>query len=179
MSRGFDELPSDPELAHAASSARAEWRREEEEYLRAAEEHWAHQRSLRDVVRELMHRGDTIAITLGLTVLAGRVVAVGDDWFELDGPAGRTDVRLDASDLVVRVLERAPGGGCRGDAGSRTFRARLLEHEMAGGPVVVGFRDGEARGELVVGRDQVCVGAPPLGTYVPIRAVTLIRPAHD
>jgi hypothetical protein len=179
VSRGFDDLPSDPELAHAASSARAEWRREEEEYLRAAEEHWAHQRTMRDVVRELMHRGDTVAVTVGPTTRTGRVVTVGEDWFELAGPAGSADLRLEAPDLVVRVLERAHDGGCRGDAGSRTFRARLLEHEMAGGRVVVGFRDSEMRGALVVGRDQVCVGAPPLGTYVPIRAITMIHAALD
>jgi hypothetical protein len=179
VSRGFDELPSDPELAHAASSARAEWRREEEEYLRAAEEHWAHQRTLLDIVRELMHRGDTIAVAIGSTILTGRVVTVGDDWFELAGPGGSADLSLDAPDLVVRVLERAPDGGRRGDAGSRTFRARLLEREMAGGSVVVGYRDGEVRGALVVGRDQVCVGSPPLATYVPIRAITMLRPAFD
>jgi len=180
VSRGFDDLPSDPELADAASSARAEWRREEEEYLRAAEEHWAHQRTLRDVVRELMHRGDTIAVSLGPTALTGRVVTVGDDWFELDGPGGAIDLRLDAHELVVRVIERAHDGGRRGDAGPRTFRARLLEHEMAGGPVVVGFGGGDdVRGELVVGRDQICVGSPPFGTYVPIRAVAWIHPVRD
>jgi hypothetical protein len=179
VSSGFDDLPSDPELARAASSAREEWRREEEDYLRAAEEHWAHQRTLRDVLRDLMHRGDTITVTLGATTLTGRVLAVGDDWFELDGPGGTTDLRIDTTDLVVRVLERAAAGGCRGDAGSRTFRARLLEHEMAGGPVVVGLRGGELRGELVVGRDQVGIGTSPPVTYVPIRGVAFVRSLRD
>ena len=156
MSRGFDDLPADPELAHAARSARAEWRRDEEEYLRAAEEHWAHQQTLREVVRALMHRGDTITVSIGAAGFTGRAVAVGDDWFELDTVGGTVDVRLDAPELVVRVVERAPDGGRRCEPGARTLRARLLEHEVAGGPVVVGSRDGGAlQGELVVGRDQV------------------------
>ena len=179
MSRGFDELPSDPELAHAASSARAEWRRAEEEYVRAAEEHWAHQQTLRDVVRALMHRGDAIAASVGPTTFTGRVVAVGDDWFELDSAGGAVDVRIDAPELEVRVVARARDGGCRGAPGSRSFRARLLEHEMAGVPVVVGGRAGrEARGELVVGRDQVCVGVP-LGTYLPVRGIAWVRATRD
>ena len=50
---------------------------------------------------------------------------------------------------------------------------------MAGAAVVIGHTVGEASGELVVGRDQVCVGPPGFGTYLPIRGITWIHPARD
>lgn len=177
MHRDFDELPNDPELTVAASALREEWRLEEEEYTRAAEQHWAHSRTLRDVVRELMHRGDVIAIEVGHTTFSGTIVAVGDDYLQLLTPTGPVDVRLDGVPLVVRVIERAQAGGCRAEPGSRSFRARLLEHEMTDGEITVGSSAGrdELSGTIVVGRDQVRVSGGTGETYLPIAGIAWVR----
>jgi hypothetical protein len=176
VNRDFDELPNDPDLARSASALREEWRLEEEEYTRAAEQHWEHSRTLRDVTRELMHRGDMTAIEVGDVTFTGTIVAVGDDYFQLATPAGAIDVRLAAVPLLVRVIERAQAGGCRGEPGSRTFRARLLEHEMTGRELVVGSSSGrdELHGTIVVGRDQVHVRGGTGDAYLPTAGIAWV-----
>lgn len=177
MTRDFDDLPNDPALEAPASALREEWRLEEEEYTRAAEQHWAHGRTLRDVARALMHRGDRVALQLADAVYRGTIVAVGDDYLELATAAGSVDVRITATPLVVRVIERANAGGCRAEPGSQTFRARLLEHEMIGGELVVGTTSGSGplQGSIVVGRDQVRVTSDQSDAYLPIEAIAWAR----
>jgi len=88
--------------------------------------------------------------------------------------SGHVDVQLHASlpsPGVLRVVTRAHAGGRRGDPGTSTFRARLLEREADGAEVLVGsLLLAEALcGTLSVGADQVGVrdgdGSP---TYLPI-----------
>jgi hypothetical protein len=177
VTRDFDDLSNDPTLEAPASALREEWRLEEEEYTRAAEQHWAHSRTLRDVARELMHRGDRVALELAGTVYRGTVVAVGDDYLELATAAGSIDVRIAATPLVVRVIERVDAGGCRAEPGSPTFRARLLEHEMIGGDLVVGTTSGSGslQGSIVVGRDQVRVRSDQSDAYLAIEGIAWTR----
>ena len=71
---------------------------------RAAVERWQHRRTLLDVIRECMHRGDTIALRLGDITFTGLVQAIGDDLVALAARDGRVDVRVDGhTPLVVRV----------------------------------------------------------------------------
>lgn len=165
-------------LADAAAAVRAEWRAEEEEWARAALEHWQHQRTLLDVVRECMHRGDTVALRLLHTTFSGRVCGVGSDIVALDAPDGRVDVRVDAhAPLVVQVLERARAGGTRGE-GVTTMRARLFELEIDERAVEVGAHGvGEImRGRLQVGSDHVIVRGPEgLDTVIALAAVAWVR----
>ena len=146
-------------LGNAAAEVRAEWRADEEEWTRAAVERWQHQRTLLDVIRECMLRGDTIALRLGHITFTGLVQAIGDDLVALDARDGRVDVRVDEhTPLVMRVHERARAGGTRGGAVT-TFRARLLELEMDGLDVEIGAgaAGGVVGGQITVGRDHVIV----------------------
>jgi hypothetical protein len=155
---------SDPldraELAGAAAGVRAEWRADEEEWTRAALEHWHHRRALLDVVRECMHRGDTVTLRLPHATFTGRVTAVGDDIIAIAVLGeSRVDVRVDPHlPFVVRVVERARSGGTRGQEVT-TIRARLLQLEADGADVEVGAHGTEdiARGRLQVGADHVIV----------------------
>jgi hypothetical protein len=147
------------DIGEAAAVVRAEWRADEEEWTRAALERWQHERTLLEVLRECMHRGDTITVCPGSVAFTGRVEAVGDDLVAISAPDGRVDLRCDAAaPLVVRIVERARTGGTRGDAVT-TFRTRLLELEMAEGDVEIGTHvSGDVvRGRLIVGHDHVIV----------------------
>jgi len=172
------------DIGDAAAVVRAEWRADEEEWTRAALERWQHERSLLELLRECMHRGDTITVCPGSVTFTGRVEAVGDDLFALAAPDGRVDMRCDdGAPLVVRIAERARTGGTRGHP-VPTFRARLLELEMAEGDVEVGLRaSGDTvRGRLTVGRDQVIVQAGDGGhggsgeAVIALAALAWVRP---
>ena len=105
-------------IGDAAASARAVWRADEEEWTRAAVERWHHGRTLLDVVRECMHRGDTVAVRVGAVTMTGTVRVVGDDVVSLASADGRVDFPLDSTTaLTVRVVERARSGGTRGRTG--------------------------------------------------------------
>jgi hypothetical protein len=170
-------------IGDAAAAVRAEWRADEDEWSRAALEHWQHQRTLLDVVRECMHRGDTIALRLPHVTFTGRVRAVGDDIVAIDVLGqSRVDVRVDAyTPIVVRVLERARAGGTRGDAVT-TFRARLLELEMDEHDVELGANGGDeiVCGRLQVGHDHV-IGHERDGTsaVIALAAVAWVRPVPE
>jgi hypothetical protein len=180
-----------PDLAAAAGALRDEWRLDEEEYTRAAVQQWTHSRGLIDVARDLLHRGDVVALDLGAKTFTGTIVDVGDDFLRLRTAGGVIDVALQllvestpgrrgprlVAPVVLRVLQRVRKGGRRGNAGASTLRARLLEYEADEVEVVVGsplLRD-ELRGALTVGRDFVAVqarGAEP--AFLPIAWVTWV-----
>jgi hypothetical protein len=172
------------DIGDAASVVRAEWRADEEEWTRAGLERWRHERSLLDLLRECMHRGDTIALSLslGTFTFTGCVIAVGVDLVTLNLADGPVDVCCNPeAPLVVRVTERARSGGTRGDAVT-TFRARLLELEMSERDVAVGVRatTDVVRGKLVVGRDHVIVhDRDGIETVVGLAAVAWVRRPTD
>ena len=167
-------------LGDAAAAVRAEWRADEEEWTRAAVERWQHRRTLLDVIRECMLRGDTIALRLGDITFTGLVQGMGDDLVALDARGGRVDVRVDEhTPIVVRVHERARTGGTRGDA-ITNFRARLLELEMDGLNVEIGAdaAGGVVGGDITVGRDHVIVHHDEEAeTVIALAAVAWVRPA--
>lgn len=177
----FDGGGSD--LGAAAGSMREAWRAEEEEWSRAAAARWAHSRSLVDVARELMHRGDTVEVTAGDATFTGEVTDVGRDGLRLRTAAGIVDVQLGGpAAVVLRVVGRARSGGRRGTDPPTTFRARLLQREAGGAEVVVGsalLRE-ELRGVVTVGRDQlrVCDGAGS-ETYLPLAWVSWVHPRRE
>jgi hypothetical protein len=183
-----DDLFRHPDLARAGAAMRAEWREEEEEWMRAAAQHWAHGRSLHDVARDFMHRGDTIEAVAAGRVFTGSVEYVGDDFVEVRTNHGSVDVRTTYDDgrgdllapLVLRVVERARFGGHRGVPAASTMRARLLEREATARPAVLGstLLTDEVRGHIGVGRDHVTVRGDGPDTVVPLTWVSWVTAAR-
>ena len=177
MQGDFDDLTRDLGLDATGSDLREQWRLEEEEYTRAAEQHWSHRRTMRDIATELMHRGDTVAMTIATVTFTGAVVAVGNDYLQLATSSGIVDVRVTDVPTAVRVVERRPVGGCRIAPGSPTFRARLLEREIEGGEVVVGSwcSAEHHRGAIRVGRDQVRITGTETDAYLAMSWIAWVR----
>lgn len=191
MSPGEAFDPGDADLGGAAASMREAWRADEEEWSRAAAAQWAHGRSLVDIARELMHRGDTVAVATGDATFTGEVTDVGVDVMRLrtgrgpvdvalalvtSGSGERRTVRLPAP-VVVRVVARARSGGRRASGALSTFRARLLEHEADGAEVALGsvLLGEQLSGTVTVGHDQVHVRDRDGGeTYVPLAWISWV-----
>jgi hypothetical protein len=175
-----DPVERDDELREVAAATRAAWRADEEQWARAAFEAWEHDRTLLDVARECMHRGDTVAIALPGRTFLGAVASVGNDRIGIATNEGPVDVQVirDAP-IAVRVVKRARVGGTRGEHAVVTFRARLLQLETDAESVELGVPvgDGVLNGRLRVGRDQVSVtDRDGCRCYVSIGSVSWVRP---
>jgi hypothetical protein len=171
-------LPRDARLRARAAELHREWRADEEEWSRAALEHFRHGRSLVDVLRDAMHRGDVVVLGDDPGALRGVLVHVGDDWCRFDAVGGMVELPVTASSPVVRVVERSRHGGRSGDPDAPTrWRARLLELEVSAAVCVVELRTGEVlRGTVLVGGDHVVVVDDARQTYVPAEALLRLRP---
>ena len=163
---------------------REEWRVEQETATRDAAEQWRHSRTLLDLARDHMHRGDRVAITVAGHWAVGTIIEVARDRIALLDDtsvemAARTDVHVtDALPLAFSVVERARSGGRTG-ARTASFRARLLELETAGAPVVVATSLGPDpfTGTLSVGTDLVVVAtAAGNETVIALAAVASVAP---
>lgn len=173
MLEGFDAA----DLA-AAAAVRAEWRADEDAWTRAALEQWEHDRTLLDVLRTCMHRGDTVALEFPDRTFVGVVDAVGAELARLATSEGSVDAHVDAAAVFsLRVVAPARAGGGRGDPGITTFHARLLHLEATLVQLGTRVRDDALTGELRVGRDQVSVfDRDGVRRYVPIGSVSWVRP---
>jgi len=150
-----------------AARLRAELRADEEDWTRAAAQHWAHARTLADLAREFAARGDEVVVETGARSFRGVIVAVGADRVDLETADSVVHLRLALAEAVGSTLApfalyraaRARRGGVRPATLPVTFRARLLELEVAGVPVRVGATVGGAEfvGCVTVGRDHVVV----------------------
>ncbi len=169
----------DPELESAGAAFRAELRAEAAEWEQLAATDWLRRRTMADAARELLARGDRVAVHVGGRAAPGEVVHVGDDLACVATPAGTVDVRLDGP-AVWQVVERVRSGGRSPAGGAKRFAARLAEHEAAGAPVCLVAGDGaEVLGVIVaVAVDHVVVdcrdGARRL---VPHAAIAAVWPA--
>jgi hypothetical protein len=167
-------------LGAAGAAMREEWRAEQDAETRDAAEQWRHSRTLLDLAREHMHRGDRVAITVVGHRTVGTIIDVATDRIALLDDTTRTDVHVcEALPLAFTVVERARAGGRTG-ARSASFRARLLELETGGMPVVVATAIGPdpLTGSLSVGTDLVAVktGAGD-ETVIALSAVAFVSPA--
>ena len=165
---------------------REEWRTEQEAATDDAAEQWRHSRTLLDLARDHMHRGDRVVITVAGHRATGEIVEVARDRIALldelsPGAALRVDVHVaDSVALTMRVVERARAGG-RSGTHTATFRARLLELESAAAPVSVATAiDTEmVVGALSVGTDLVVIAsAAGVETVIALSAVASVSPAR-
>lgn len=130
-------FPDDPSLLAAAARARHEWRVEQEEAARDAYVVWRHTRSLDDVLRESMARGDRVEVRVHGHAWVGVIVDLAPDLVSLREQPGRprVDIRRSAAvPLVVRVVEPAVTAGRAGGGEDGDFRGRLRAREDAGDP---------------------------------------------
>jgi hypothetical protein len=159
---------------------REEWRAEQEAATRDAAEQWRHSRTLLDLAREHMHRGDRVAITAAGHRTVGAIIEVASDRIALLDETTRTDVHVtDAVPLAFGVVERARAGG-RAGARTASFRARLLEMETVGARVVVATSIGPDPfiGTISVGTDLIVVAtAAGTETVITLAAVASVSPA--
>jgi hypothetical protein len=136
-------------------------------------------RTLGDVARELLHRGDRIAAVCPGRTATGLVIAAAGDLLTVQSAAGAVDLRL-GPPVLVRVLDRARAGGAPAGRGAQSFTARLYEHEAGGGRVAIGWGP---TGEEVVGRitavarDHLVVAeADGTTAFLPLAAVWWVTP---
>jgi hypothetical protein len=162
-----------------AASVRAEWRAEEEEWSRAALEHWEHGRGLDDVLRDCLRRGDVATFSFPLLTWAGAVVGVGPDVVRID--VGDAPVDLQLTGDAPFVLRTRAATGAHRDApredtgGSTTFMARL--RELDGTRVSIGTATTSLEGSLRVGQGQLRItDADGSVSYVPTGSVCWVRP---
>ena len=166
------------EWADGAAAVRAEWRADEEEWSRAALEHWEHGRSLADVARACMHRGDPVTVAFATVAWSGVIVGVGNDVARLDVVARRVDVRLAADAPFVLRVRRGSSRSARTDTTLTTFTARL--RELDGTEVCIGASGEVLEGRLRVGRDQLRLTDDDGDcAYVPTGSVWWVRPLDD
>jgi hypothetical protein len=179
---GSDEAePSDhPDLTGVVGEMRAEWRAEQEAATADAAAQWRHGRSLADWLRERMHAGDRIVVTVAAQPFVGLVEEVGDDLLALRCAFGLVEIHVGAAvPMSFEVVEHATKGGTRAIS-RRGFRDALLARDAQTG-VSVGTlqQPGAIDGTLLVGRDFVTVvtrtGAE---TVVPIAHVAWVTAAR-
>ena len=169
-----------PDLTAIAGEMRAEWRAGQESATADAAAQWRHNRTLADWLRERMHAGDEIAVTLAAARFVGFVEEVGDDLVAVRCPSGRVEIHVCAGiPIAVEVVEHATDGGTRALA-RRGFRDALVARDAQTG-VSVGTlaRPDGIDGSLLVGRDFVTVVARDgTETIVPIDHVAWVAPVR-
>lgn len=104
-----------------------EWRAELEATEFETHQDRLRRRTLRDIAKMLLHRGDRLTIRTGRLQLTGEVVGGGRDYVTINTEHLCADARLDR--VALRVTRRSTGGAeARGTA--PTWRARLTEMEL-------------------------------------------------
>lgn len=178
-------FPDDPALRAAAARLRHEWRLDEEETARDAFAAWRHTRTLEQVLRESMARGDRVEVRVHGHELRGVIVDLAHDLLSLREAPGRprVDLRHGADvPLAVRVLVPAVAQGRVGGGEDGDFRGRLLGREESEEPCRV-YLVGEPEplvGRIVVGDDVVDVIADDGTTWcVRQAAIVALTTARD
>jgi hypothetical protein len=171
-----------------------EFRTEAEEGERLAARAAQRARDLAAVASELRDRGDRVAVDVAGRTYLGHVVHVGADLLQLrtrPSPPGVRDVSGEplgagsvvdvhlAAPVVLRVVQRAREGGHGPQPGPATFRARLLELELADAVVELTAEAvaGAARGRVAaVARDHlVLLDEDATPWFVPLATITTVR----
>jgi len=136
----------DPELASELRQtvARAfQQEAEEDEQLTAL--HDRRRLSMSDLAKEMVNRGERVAVEYGGHAFSGLVIGAGADHVTIQGAGQRADVRLDGA--YWSVIHTAQASAAPGVATDETLKARLSEHAdqrntvrlcLPGGILVIG-----------------------------------------
>lgn len=153
----------------------SEMRADAEESERLAAQAARRKRTLGDVARELMARGDTVVAGVPNRRFTGTVLHAAGDLVTLRTASGSVDINLRAP-AYLRVVERAQSGGRGVQDGPSSFKARLFEVEMSTDVVEIGCVNlGEEQpGRVIaVGVDHVVWHDTEGGEwFLPLSAIT-------
>jgi hypothetical protein len=173
------ELPDHPDLTGVAGEMRAEWRAEQEAAAADAAAQWRYSRTLADWLRDRMHAGDRVAVTVVAQPFVGLVEEVGDDLVALRCASGRVEIHVGAGiPISFELVEHAKEGGTRAVM-RREFRDVLLARDEQAGVRVGTLQEPEGiDGSLLVGRDLVTiVTRSGTETIVPITHIAWVTVA--
>ena len=104
-----------------------DWRAEFEATEFETHQERLRRRTLRDVTKMLLHRGDRLTVRAGDLQLSGQVTAGGADYVTITTEHLCADARLDR--VALRVTKRRSGGSQAGGM-PPTWRARLVQMEL-------------------------------------------------
>jgi hypothetical protein len=170
----YHSLPfeSEPQTRAVAAEAREEWRADEEAAAREAAVAWNHGRTIADLARDCMARGDRISVTTYNHRAVGFVVEVADDLIAIRNVgSARIDFHLTPlSPFSFTVNEPAIGDAQIPPVSSGGFHGRLLSREASGDDCLVAVV-GEA--EPLCGRIEV--GANFVRVIAKLGGETIVR----
>jgi len=169
-----------PDLTGVAGEMRAEWRAEQEAAAADAAAQWRHNRNLADWLRERMHAGDRVAVTIAAQSFVGLVEEVGDDLCALRCASGRVEVHVCAGiPIAFELVEHATEGGAR-SMSRRGFRDALVARDGQSG-VRIGtlLQPDGVDGTVLLGRDFVSIATRAgTETVVPIAQIAWVTAAR-
>jgi hypothetical protein len=174
-----DHDPLDDLARSLRAGAGAELREEAEIAEQETHRGRLRRRTLGDVAREAVGRGDRVTLFLPDRTLTGEAVYAGEDYLTVRTPHEEVDVRLSRASFTVT---RRPSGGHLSRGGSATLKARLGEYEQSGETVdlVVPDLDRTITAVVRVVAADHLMAVEPDGTeiYLPLGQVALVvRPA--
>lgn len=152
-----------------------ELRADAEEGERLAAQAARRGQTLADVARAALFRGDRVRLRTASTTVIGTVVRAAGDLVSVETVEGTVHVRLTAA-VAYEIVQRDAVPGRSVAPGPESFRACLLELELAEAEVSIALPWGEVRGQLsVVARDHLVVAGPSGETHLSLAAVDHLR----
>jgi hypothetical protein len=128
-------------------------------------------RTLAEALADLGARGDRVRVECGTNAVVGRVLHSEGDLTILDADEREATINL-GGPVTVSLVEAAKAGGSSMRGGVGSFRARLLQFEVSGEPVVV-VSDGSSMPGTIgtVAIDHVVVDRGMGESYVPMARI--------
>lgn len=167
-----------PDLQGVGGAMREEWRAEQEAATADAAADYFRRRTMQEHLRELMHRGDRLAVTVAGFRMAGVPEEVGNDLLAIRALFGRVDIQLSPFvPLWFEPVERATAGGDRGTevAGGSFYRALQMREQENLCTIGTVFDPDGFDGRLSVASDFVIIyGMAGAQVTVPIAQVAWV-----
>jgi hypothetical protein len=159
MSGDWEDGPFEELASELRRQVGREFREEAEELERDAAQLALRRRTLADVAFDAMSRGDVVTISGAGGRHRGRVVYSAGNLAVMETADSVVNVNLEGP-IAWQITERSRVGGVGRSPGSLTFRARMMELELAKEEITVeasGLADRLTGNLYGVGRDHVVV----------------------